>query len=252
MEGNQIDNVLRMAQAIDQYGALVVIMAVFMVIATAAVFLIFSLYKKNEKGKDSDYKKMFTTREQQQQEVFAEMMKTVFSATKSGQLRELSHENTANTDTVRERLKTVIAFTKADRVSVYEFFGGRRPKKGQAPEKLSCWAEYAMLQRYVRKDKHKGIPIPNALSAYKALTEKHHWEALAKKDVSAGLGEWSKDLEASSAFAQAVYSAEGVLIGFVLIEYIMSVAEPRWVEQAKIEVRRLADRVSIVMDMELK
>ena len=252
MEGNQIDYVLRMAQAIDQFGASVVGLAVFMVVALAAVFFIFSRNRKLAEGKDSDFQKLFATQAQQQQEVFTSLMQTVFSATKPGQSSEFMPESAVNTDTVRERLKTVTALTKADRVSVYEFYNGKRPKKGQNPEKLSCWAEYVMLQSYARKDKHKGIPIPHALPAYKALIENFYWEALTKKEVAAGLGELSVDLEASSAFSQAVYSAEGVLIGFVLIEYILSEAEPRWVEQAKIEVRRLADRVSIVMDMELK
>jgi len=252
MEGNQIDYVLRMAQAIDQFGASVVGLAVFMVVALAAVFFIFSRNRKLAEGKDSDFQKMFATQAQQQQEVFAELMKTAFSATKPDRSHELSPGNAMTTDTIRERLKTVAALTKADRVSVYEFYGGKRPKKGQTPEKFSCWAEYVMLQRFVRRDKHKDIKIPYRHEAYKALVENHHWEALTKSAVAAQLGEWSDDLGASSAFAQAVYSAEGLIIGFVLVEYILVAADAHWTEEARHEARRLSDRVSIVMDMELK
>ena len=66
------------------------------------------------------------------------------------------------------------------------------------------------------------------------------------------LAVWDEAQDIKSVFAQAIYSAEGFVIGFVLLEYLLAPVEPTWIERAREETKKLSDKVSLVLDIELK
>jgi len=248
MEPSQLDSVVRMAEAIDQFGALAMGLAAFMCIAIVAVFFIFSSSKKLADGKDSNFQRMFAAQaeqqqvfSQQQQQVFAELMKSAFNAAKSGSAAEPVLESIMTAGAIKEQLKTVAAITKADRISVYSFKNAM----------FSCWAEYVMLSSFVRIDKHKDIQISHMQGVANMLLSNPRWEGLTEMDVKAQLCDFNIDLNVKSAFAQSIYSADGIFIGFVLLEYILNAVEPTWVERAREEAKKLSDKVSLVMDIDL-
>jgi len=249
MDTTQLDQVIKIAEAIDKYGALVVGMAAFLLIGLIAVFLVFSRHKKVTEDKDEDFSKLFADMQRQNQEVFSQLMQSAFKANQP----ELVSEGISATIAVQEQLKQVAAITKADRVSVYAFHNGQRMMNGRHMIKFSCWAEFVMLSRYIRIDKHKDIQVARMQDICGILVKDHHWEALTEAEVNdTQLGQWSDDMDIKSALAQSVYSAEGVIIGFVLMEYLLSPIEQSWVERAREELKKLSDKVSLVLDIELK
>jgi len=250
MDAGQLDNLLRIAEMIDKYGVLVVGMAAFIFIALIAVFFVFNRHKKMTSDKDVDYQKMFTEMHKQNQTVFSQLMQSAFKPNQP----ELVSEGITATVAVQDQLKQVAAVTKADRVAVYVFHNGQRMMNGRHMIKFSCWAEFTMLSRFVRIDKHKDVQVSRIQDICDALIKERHWEALAEDDVrDSQLCIWnSEDTEIKSAFAKAVYSTEGIIIGFVLIEYLLDPVEPTWVDKTKREIKRLSDKVSLVLDIELK
>ena len=249
MDAVQLDSIVKMAEAIDKYGALVIGLAAFMFIGLAAVFFIFSRHKKVAEDKDADFSKLFAEMQQQNQEVFRQLMQSAFKPNQP----ELISEGITATATVQEQLKQVAAITKADRVSIFAFHNGQRMMNGRHIIRFSCWAEFVMLTRYGRIDKLKDVQVSRMQDVCAPLVKEHHWEALTEEEVSATqLGTLSEDIVIKSAFAQSICSAEGVIIGFALIEYLISPIEPTWVERAREEIKKLSDKVSLVLDIELK
>ena len=248
MDTSQLDSVIRIAEAIDKYGALVIGLAAFMFIGLVAVFFVFSRSKKVSEDKDADFSKLFSEMQQQNQKVFDQLLQSAFKPNQ----QELVSEGISATAAVQEQLKQVAAITKADRVSIYAFHNGQRMMNGRHMIRFSCWAEFVMLSRFVRIDKLKEVQVSRIQDVCNTLVNEHHWEALTEEEVSATqLGMLSEDAEIKSAFAQAVYSAEGVIIGFALIEYLISPVEASWVERTRVEIKKLSDKVSLVLDIEL-
>jgi len=248
VDAGQLDQVVRLAEAIDTFGALVIGLAAAFIIGFTAVFIIFSRNKKMTSDKDTDFSRLFSDMQEQNQAVFKELMQATFKANQP----ELVSESITATVAVQEQLKQVAAVTKADRVSVYAFHNGQRMMNGRHMIKFSCWAEFVMLSRYVQSDKHRDIQVSRIQDICDALIKDHHWEALTEEEVQkTQLGVWEEAKEIKSAFAQAIYSADGAPIGFVFLEYLLAPIEPSWVERARDEVKKLSDKVSLVLDIEL-
>ena len=249
MDTTQLDSVLRMAEAIDKYGALVVGFAAVMVIALIAVFMVFSRHKKLAIDKDEKFSAVFEAMRKQNQETYSQLMQLAFKPNQS----ELVSESIIATGAVQEQLKQVAAVTKADRISVYVFHNGQRMLNGRHMIKFSCWSEFVMLTKFVHIDTHKDVQVARIQDICDALVKAHHWEVLTEDEVKkTQLATWCGDMETQSAFAQSVYSIEGVIIGFVLIEYLLSPIEPSWVERTREEIKKLSDKLSLVLDIELK
>jgi len=248
VDAGQLDSVVRMAEAIDKFGALLIGLAAFMVIGLAAVFFIFARQKKMDTSKDTDYSQMFAVMQKQNQEAFTQIMQAAFK-----QQPEIVSESISATVAVQEQLKYAAAITKADRVAIYAFHNGQRMMNGRHMVKFSCWAEFTTLARFIRIEKHKDVPIARIQEICDALMKKSYWEMVATDDIAdTHLVAWAAETESQSAFIQAVYSADGIIIGFVVIEYLLAPIEPTWVDRARDEVKRLSDKVSLVLDIELK
>jgi len=221
-----------------------------MFVGLVAVFFIFSRNKKVSEDKDADFSRLFSEMQQQNQEVFKQLMQSAFKPNQP----ELVSEGISATAAVQEQLKQVAAITKADRVSIFAFHNGQRMMNGRHMIRFSCWAEFVILTRYVRIDKLKDVQVSRMQDICNTLVKEHRWEALTEDDVkTTQLEMLSEDMGIKSAFAQSVYSAEGVIIGFALIEYLLSPIEPSWVEKKKTreEIKKLSDKVSLVLDIEL-
>lgn len=248
MDPNQIDNVLKMAEAIDKYGGLVIGLAAFLVVGLAAIFIIFQRNQHSSKLKDNDFEKLFTKMQNQQQEVFDKLLQSAFKANQP----ELVPESISAAGAVQEQLKQVAAITKADRISVYAFHDGQRMMNGRHMIKFSCWSEFVMLGRFARIDKHRDVQVSRVQDMCNALLSEHRWESLTPEAINdTQYHIWEEDIDTQSIFAQSIYSAEGIIIGFVLLEYILSPIEPTWVERARGEIKKLSDKVSLVMDIDL-
>ena len=249
MDTSQLDSVVKIAEMIDKYGALVIGLAAFMFIGLVAVFFVFSRSKKVSEDKDADFSKLFAEMQQQQSDVFNKLLESAFKPNQP----ELVSEGITATAAVQEQLKQVAAITKADRVSIYAFHNGQRMMNGRHMIRFSCWAEFVILSRFVRIDKHKDVQVSRMQDVCSTLAKEHRWEALTEEDVSdTQLALLSEDMGIKSAFAQSIYSAEGVIIGFALVEYLLAPVEPTWAERTREEIKKLSDKVSLVLDIELK
>jgi len=166
---------------------------------------------------------------------------------------EIVSESISATVAVQEQLKYAAAITKADRAAVYAFHNGQRMMNGRHMVKFSCWAEFTTLARFIRIEKHKDVPIARIQEICDALMKKSYWEMPSEETVrGTQLAAWTAETETKSAFIQAVYSADGIIIGFVVIEYLLELIAPTWADRAREEVKRLSDKVSLVLDIELK
>ena len=249
MDASQLDSVIQIAEAIDKYGALVIGMAAFVFIGLLAVFVVFSRHKKLANDKDAGYSKLFTEMQQQNQEVFKQLMQSAFKPNQP----EMVPEGISATAAVQEQLKQVAAITKADRVSIYAFHNGQRMMNGRHMIRFSCWAEFVMLSRFVRIDKLKDVQVSRMQDVCNTLIKEHRWEALTEETVKeTQLALLSEDAAIKSAFAQSITSTEGVIIGFALVEYLLSPVEASWIERTRSEIKKLSDKVSLVLDMEMK
>jgi hypothetical protein len=250
MESSQLDSIIRLGEAIDKFGSLVIGMAAFIFIGIVAVFFIFRRLKKVDTDKDTDFSKMFSEMQSQNQQVFTQLMQTAFN---NSHQPELVPDSITATTAVQEQLKHVAAVTKADRIAVYAFHNGQRMMNGRHMIKFSCWAEFVMLNKFVRIDKHKDIQVSRIQEICNSLLKEHHWEALTEEAIKESqMDLWNELTDIQSAFAQAIYSADGVILGFILIEYILSPVEPTWIEKVQEEIKKLSDKVSLVLDIELK
>jgi len=249
MGPEQLDSVIRIAEAVDMYGALVLAFAVFVFIALTAVVIIMRRHQKLAKGKDTDYQKLLTEMQAQNQAVFEKLMETTFKKNPP----EVVPDSITTAGLVRDQLKQAAAMTKADRVSVYAFHNGQRMSNGRHMIKVSCWAEYTMLARFSRIGKHKDVPVAKIQEMCAKLLSESRWEVLTEEEVvKTQFESWEDgDEKLKSAFAHSVHSTDGIIIGFVLMEYLLAPVEQSWVEKARRECKKLGDRVSIVLDSDL-
>ena len=248
MDAVQLDGIIKTAEAIDKFGALLIGCAIFMFLGLTAIFFVFSRHKKVTTDKDSDFQKMFNELQSQNQQVFSSLMQSAFKANQP----ELVSEGISATGAVHEQLKQVAAIIKADRIGVYAFHNGTRMMNGRHIIKFSCWAEFAILSKFVRIDKHKDVQVSRIQDICNALLKEHRWEALTEDKLKESQLDMLEEMDVMSAFVQAVYSADGIVIGFVIVEYLLSPVETTWVEKARSEIKKLSDKVSIVLDIELK
>ena len=250
MEAGQLDSVIRVAEAIDKYGAPTLGFAVLLVICMVVVLVIMRRYQKLAKGKDTDFQKLFSDMQSQNTELFQRVVQQAFK----GSQQEIVPESITTTGVVRGQLKNAAAVTKADRISVYAFHNGQRMTTGRHMVKVSCWAEYAMLAKFVSIGNHKDIQIAKLQDICEILMEHGRWEALTEEEVNrTQLSTWEEGEDnLKSAFAQAIHSTDGILIGFVLMEYLLAPIEKTWIEKAREECKKLSDKVSIVLDIEYK
>jgi len=259
VEQTQLDSVLRIAEAIENYGALVLGFAVFLVIGMMAVVFIIRNYQKSTKGEGDKYKTLFAEFQAQNQVVFQNMQnqnqkvfENLLQHAFKGNPPEIVPESITTTGLVREQLKHSAALTKADRVSVYAFHNGQRMTTGRHMIKVSCWAEYVMLTRLSRIGKNKDIHVAKIQDMCATLLSESRWEALTEDDVKKTQFDTWDDGEDNikSAFAHSIHSTDGIIIGFVLMEYLLSPIEPAWVEKARKECKTLSNKVSIVLDVD--
>jgi hypothetical protein len=249
MGPEQLDSVIRIADAVDRYGALVLAFAAFLFIGMMAILYIMRRYQNMAKDKDASFKQLLSDLQAQNQVVFHKLMDTAFKTNPP----EIVPESITTTGLVREQLKHAAAMTKADRVSVYSFHNGQRMMNGRHMIKVSCWAEYAMLARFSRIDKHKDVPVAKIQDICAALLVDSRWEVLTEDDVrKTQLESWDEgEDKIKSAFAHSILSTDGIIIGFVLMEYLLAPVEHSWVENARSECKKLGDKVSIVLDSDL-
>ena len=250
MDEGQLNNIVNMAEAIDKFGALVIGLAAFMIIAIIAVGFIFSRQKQMNADKDAEFKKLFGDMQTQNQQVFTQLMQTAFKPATPPP--EMVPEGITAAGAIHEQLKQVLAVTKADRVSIYVFHNGQRMVNGIHMIKCSCWSEYTMLPRFARIDKHKDMQVSKIQEMSNVLLREKQWAALTAQAVKeTELSIFDDDTDVQSAFSRAIFSAEDIIIGFVLIEYLLAPIEPSWVDKARNEIKKLSDKVSLVMDIEL-
>ena len=248
MEGVQIDSIVKIAETIDKFGASVIGLAAFILVALGAIFFIFTRQKKLTSDKDSDFQKMFSEMQQQNQQVFAQLLQSAFKPNQ----QELVQEGIAVIGVVQEELKQVAAITKGDRVSVYTFHNGQRMLNGRHMIKFSCYTEFAMLSKFTRISGHKDVQVSRIQDLCNVLLSDHRWEALTQEELKDTQLSLLEGLDVKSAFAQLIYSSNGAILGFVLLEYLLTPIEPSWVESARSEVKKLSDKVSLVLDIEMK
>jgi len=238
MDESSLEHIIRVAEAIDRFGALTIGLAVFMFFAIVAITIVFMQQKKMATSRDNNFEK-----------VFDQLVESAFKTYHS----EVVPESISATSAVQDHLKTAAAITKADRVSVYAFHDGQRMLNGRHMVKFSCWAEFATLPRFVHIDTHKDIQASRIQQMCDALLKDHQWEALSESVlVGTELEVWKEQMQTKSVFARSIYSADGVIIGFVLMEYLLQPIEPTWIEKTRDEIKRLSDVLSLALDIEMK
>jgi len=248
MGAEQLDSVIRVAEAIDTYGPLTIAFAVLLVICMMAVVFIMRRSQKTEKGEDAKYQALFAEFQAQNQKVFEKLMQAAFKSHPP----ELLPASITASGLVREQLKHTAAVTKADRVSVYAYHDGQRMVTGQHMYKISCWNEYTMLAKFVRIGVNKDIHVAKIQDIISVLMTESRWEALTEEDVNKSqFNTWENgDITIKSIFAHTIHSTDGVPLGFILMEYLQYPAAPAWIDGAREECKLLSDKVSIVLDVD--
>jgi len=237
-----------MAEAIDKFGARLIGLAAFMAIGLAAVFFIFARQKKLDTSKDADYSQMFAAMQTQNQETFAKLFQVAFKQDNNEIITESINAMVA----IREYLKNAVGITKADRSSIYAFHNGVR-MLGKHLARFSCWAEYPALPIYDRSEKHKGVEvirIPEICAAL--MSPEKRWEMLEPISGDSQENRSWIEPDTKSAFAHAIYAADGNILGFAFVEYIDMPISPAYVARARDEAKSLSDKVSLALDIELK
>lgn len=247
-----IDDIIKIAETVDKYGMFVVVGAVFIVITLLAFFLIFSRFMKQSKNSDTSYQKLLAEQAAQNQAVFEKLMTSAFDR-RSADNQDLIKEGIDTSKVIDGHLKYAGAISKCDRVAVYVFHNGERMLNGRHLLKFSCLSEFVSLAKFSKIDKHKAMPINVIQEGCDSLLEYHSWEFISKDALTdPTMIAWvESQCDCQSSFAYAIYDSNGAIIGFVVLEYIIDPVDSDRIEQAREEVKRLSDRVTVAVDLNL-
>ena len=239
MDSGQLDSIIRIAEAVDKFGSLVIVFAAFMFLSVGIIVLVMQRWRKLAKGQDEQNKIMF--------------QRFLENGGKPAP-PEIVTETITNTGVTRKHLKDAVGIAKADRASVYAFHDNQRMVNSHHMLKLSCWAEYPMLPQFARAEKHRDMQSSRFQELCEALLKYKRWEALTEEELEGTeLATWGEgEYSIKSAFAHAIYSTDLKLLGFILIEYVQLPVYLGLIEKAREECRKLSDKVSIILDVEFK
>jgi hypothetical protein len=227
--------VTELSNTIDKYGAGIVAIAILFVLLMALMvfFLVFfkNLYDTNAKRTDQIIR-WFETQMSKQPD--SDIVKT----------------SVESTNIIIDHLKYTCSMTKCDRTAVYVFHNGQFLLNGCHIMKFSCLAEFALLSKHNHISEQKDIPISQIQNLCNKMLGH---ESLVFQDMSSvpnsPMEEWCLRFGMKSLVAQAVYNGDGHILGFATAEYYHQKIDHEDIGKAVSEVRRLADKVCITMDI---
>lgn len=240
------EDVQKMAKIIDDFGAgltaVAIIFLAFIVILSIGV-AIFCKMMNTQSKQNEDLQKA-------QAEQYAEMFKLLTQQNYKGNIFKQSLNVSAAAE---EQLKYTCGVTKCDRVAVYMFHNGVRALNGSHLLKTSCLIEYAPLNQYCYLSASKDIPINQILEACNSLDEIGSftcWDTSTLSDTSS-LKSWLVGRGIKSIVVNAIFDNEGHPIGFACSEFMLQKPSQESWDGIFDHTKELADKMSIVMNLNL-
>lgn len=246
MNSVNISDIQTMANTVKNLGAgltaISIIFVVFLVLLSVGLGIFCKMIKDQQKQNE----KMRAAQADQFQRMFDILVSNKYDG-------GIFKKSLSVSSAAEEQLKYTCGVTKCDRVAIYVFHNGVRMLNGSHLLKTSCLIEYAPLNRYCYISQSKDIPINQVLDVCNSLDEIGSytcWDTNALEDASS-LKSWLIDRHIKSIVATAIFDNHGHPIGFACAEFMLQ--EPHEDDREEIfdETRALADKMAIVMNLDL-
>ena len=232
---SMVQQVTELSEAMTKYGVGVVAIAVLFLILLA-LMVFFLMFFKN----------MFEANTKRTDQLIAWFENQMSKKADS----DIVKSSVESTNIIIDHLKYACSMTKCDRTAIYVFHNGQFLLNGCHIMKFSCLVEFALLSKHNHIYGQKDVPISQIQNLCNKML-KH--ESLVFQDIGAvpnsPLEEWCMRFGMKSLVAQAVYNGDGHILGFATAEYYHQKIDSNDIGRAVAEVRRLADKVCVAMDM---
>lgn len=232
---SMVQQVNELSDAMTKYGVGIVAIAILFVILMALMvfFLVF-------------FKNMFETNTERTNQIIHWFENQVSKQSDT----DIVKSSVESTNLIVDHLKYACSMTKCDRTSVYVFHNGQFLLNGCHIMKFSCLVEFALLSKHNHIYKQKDVPISQVQNLCNKMLNR---ERLVFEDLLSTpdnpFEEWCLRFRMKSIVAQPIYNHDGHILGFVAAEYYNQKIDNEDIGAALTETRRLADKVSVAMDL---
>lgn len=232
---SMVRQVSELSETMTKYGVGIVAIAILFVILMALMvfFLVF-------------FKNLYDTNAKRTDQIIRWFEKEMSKQSDT----DIVKSSVESTNVIIGHLKYACSVTKCDRTAIYVFHNGQFLLNGCHIMKFSCLVEFALLSKHNHIYEQKDIPIAQIQNLCNNML---NHDSLVFQDMSAvpnsPLEEWCLRFGMKSLVAQPVYNSEGHILGFATAEYYHQKIDSNDVGSAITEVRRLADKLSVTMDL---
>ena len=232
---SMVQQVAELSNAMDKYGVGIVAIAILFVLLMALMvfFLVF-------------FKNLYDTNAKRTDQIIRWFEKEMSKQSDT----DIVKSSVESTNIIVDHLKYACSVTKCDRTAIYVFHNGQFLLNGCHIMKFSCLVEFALLSKHNHIYEQKDIPIAQIQNLCNNMLGHGN---LAFQDISAvpnsPLEEWCLRFGMKSLIAQPVYNSEGHILGFATAEYYHQKIDSNDINNVTTEVRRLADKLSVTMDL---
>lgn len=210
---------------IVDYGTLPIVLALL-------IYLVISFHKQNKdmEAKMAEQDKKQDEREEKQREETTKLYERIIKGISAPQVHtpEEEEDNRNVNNFVDSQLSCLLAEEKANRAYVFMYHNGGRDMMGRSFQKMSIMNEMVDANTVPIMGSYQNVPRSMFPTLFKTLVAQDMFSVQRTEDIKETdpvLFQMLTSHNAHTAFFHGIKRADGVILGFVVIEYVSNTCE---------------------------
>lgn len=210
---------------IAEYGTLPIVLALL-------IYLVISFHKQNKEMEEkiAEQDKKQDEREEKQREETTKLYERIIKGMSAPQLHTPEEEeNNRNVNNfVDSQLSCLLAEEKANRAYVFMYHNGGRDMMGRSFQKMSIMNEMVDANTVPIMGSYQNVPRSMFPTLFKTLVAQDMFSVQRTEDIKETdpvLYQMLTSHNVHTAFFHGIKRADGVILGFVVIEYVSNTCE---------------------------